>query len=284
MVKLLKYCLSLLAIISLICSCDNMSNETYHKLSEAERKTISLEYTQLAQKLEKGSPDNMKLLEKAIRINPDNDLAWRELSIPYLYRGMIKEWSDCINEAVRINPQSWQCRRGYDKLYYLRDYIGALYDLDVMDTLTPNVVDYVSSTSVDYLRGLCYLGLKDFENSKKYFNKYIEYEKKEVGEKYVDEDVFLYLGIIANYENDFDLALKHLDRAEKFEVSVAEVDYHKGIAFLNKGEYELAKKTLMVARKKYEEEKFLQSYFYEPFERIYISDIITLEAQLQNIS
>lgn len=281
--RLLKYCLSLIVVIQIV-SCDNLSNETYHKMSESERKILSSNYTQLAMKLEKGSPDNMKLLEKAVRLNSDNDLAWKELSIPYIYRGMYKEWSLHINEAVRINPQAWQSRRGYDKLHYLRDYTGALFDLDRMDTLTPQTVDYVSNTSVDFLRGLCYLGLKDFDNSKLYFHRYIDYESREVGEEFIDEDVFLYLGIIANYEKQYDLALEYLSRAEKFEVSIADVDYHKGVALLNKGQYELAKETLLSAREKYKDDNYLRSFYYEPLERIYFSDIKYLEAKLQEAS
>ncbi|NNF21025.1 MAG: hypothetical protein HKN67_03720, partial [Saprospiraceae bacterium] len=65
-----------------------MSNETYHHMSPDERRTLSADYTQLAKRLERGSSQNMRLLEKAIRINPSNDLAHYELSIPYLHNGM----------------------------------------------------------------------------------------------------------------------------------------------------------------------------------------------------
>lgn len=280
MERLLKYCLSLI-LVALMFSCENVSNETYHKLTESERKILSSEYTQLALRLEKGSPKHMRLLEKAIRINPENDIAWKELSVPYLYRGMFKEWSHHINEAVRLNPQAWQSRRAYDKLFYLRDYTGAIYDLDATDTLTNNVVDYVSNTSVDFLRGLSYRGLNDYENSKKYFNKYIEHETKEVGEEFIDESAFLYLGIIANDEGNFDLSLEYLERAEKYETSVAEVDYYKCVALLNKGEFERAKRALAKAREKFEDDKRLRSYYYEPLGRIYISDIEKLEMKLR---
>ena len=126
-----------------------LSNETYHHLSNDEKRKMSADYTQLSKYCERGSPKNMRLLEKAIRINPDNDLAYRELSLPYLYAGMISEWSSHMAKAVALNAEAWQGWRGYQKLYFLRDYSGALFDFDATDTLTFNKVDYPQNISVD---------------------------------------------------------------------------------------------------------------------------------------
>jgi tetratricopeptide (TPR) repeat protein len=91
---------------------------------------------------------------------------------------------------------AWQAWRGYDRLFYFRDYAGALFDLDATDTLTWDQVDYPQNISVDYLRGLCYMGLKDYDRAIEYFKKFAEDEATKVGEEFIDEAVFLYLGKI----------------------------------------------------------------------------------------
>jgi len=277
--RLLKYYLSFLVIV--VCaSCVEFSNETYHHLTHDERKTLSADYAQLARYCERGSPKNMRLLEKAIKIDPQNDLAWRDLALPYLYAGMINEWNKHMKKAVELNPVAWQDWRGYQKLYFFRDYSGALFDLDATDTLTFNQVDYPQNISVDYLRGMCYLGLEQYDRSIEYFDKYIDDETEKVGEAYVDESAFLYLGIIANSQNRFDDAIKHFERAAKFEIGNADLDYHKAKAYLSIGEIEKAQELLLNAKKKFEDDEYMRGFRYEAIEQLYLSDIKTLEASI----
>lgn len=280
MVKLLKYCLSIFIVAILFCSCFELSNETFYHLTWDERKKLSIEYTHLAKLLERGSPENMRLLEKAVIVDPKNDLAWRELSLPYLYAGMIKDWNENMSKAVELNAEEWQAWRGYQKLYFFRDYSGALFDLDATDTLTRNQVDYPQNISVDYLRGLCYLGLKQYDKSTEYFQKYIKDESQKVGEKYVDETAFLYLGIVANYQEDYETAIGYFNRAIAYESGPADIDYHKASAMLKLGEIDKAQELLLNAKKKFKDDERLKAFFYEAIEELYIQDIRTLEARL----
>jgi len=280
MANLLKYCLSLWLLLSLS-SCYEFSSETYHHLTQDEKRRMSADYTQLAKRLERGSSKNMRLLEKAVRINPDNDLAWRELSLPYLYSGQLEQWNYHMEKAIKLNPQAWQGWRGYQKLFFFRDYSGALFDFDATDTLTVGKTDYAQNISVDYLRGLSYLGLKDYERAIEYFQKYIDDETKKSGAKYVDETAFLYLGIIANHENKYERAINYFNRAEKYETSNADIDYHKAKALLHIGKIAEAEDLLMEARKKFKDDKYMYQYYYEAIEQIYLSDLNSLEANIK---
>jgi len=134
MERLWKYCLSIIVMTLVFSSCIELSNETYYHLSWDERRKLSADYTQLAKRLERGSPKSMRLLEKSVVIDPNNDLAWRELSLPYLYAGKIKAWNEHMSKAVDLNAEAWQAWRGYQKLYFFRDYSGALFDFDATDT------------------------------------------------------------------------------------------------------------------------------------------------------
>jgi len=277
---LLKYWASLLIFLTLTMSCDNLSNERYYKLTDEAKKAKSMEYTSLAGLLERGSPKSMRLLEKAVRIDPYNDRAWRELSLPYLYAGYLEEWNATISKAIEINPKAWQGWRAHDRMYYFRDYAGALYDLDATDTLTKNQVDYAQNTSVYFLRGVCYLGLKDFPKSIEYFEKYIEDEKVKVGDKFIDETAFLYLGIIALYKDDYTLAIKNLQRGIQYEEGYADYHYHLSRAYCYLGEEEKAEKHVEVAIEKFDKGNYMRGYRYEAVEQIYKSQISDLKQSI----
>jgi len=266
-------------------SCDNIRKESFHNFSKEEKVKLSKKYQQLAELLEKGSPNHMRLLEKALRINPNNDMAWRQLSLPYLYAGMLKEWHYHMDNAIKLNPQVWQGWRAYDRLYYLRDYSGALYDLDATDTLTVNQVDYLENTSVDYLRGLCYLGLNNFEMAHEFFDKFIDHEVDNVGEKFVDERVYLYKGMINIQEQKYFDAIKNLKRGIEFEEGNADFHYHLSVAFCHLGDLKEAREQLNIAIKKSDQENRLlgyrYGYRYEPIGRVYDEDIEDLKTALE---
>ena len=274
--SLQKYCLSLFIVLCVMSSCNNLSNETYYHMSDELRKSKSMEYTALAGLIERGSPKSMRLLEKAVRLDPNNDSAWRELSLPYLYAGMIKEWNENITKAIEANPQAWQSWRAHDRMYYFRDYAGALYDLDATDTLTKNQVDYAQNTSVDFLRGVCYLGMHDYPKSEEYFNIYIEDERSKVGDKFIDETAFLYLGIISLYKDRYDEAILYLKRGIKYEDGYADYHYHLARAYCYLGNNEKALKETEIALQKFDDNNHLQGYRYEALEQIYRTQITEL--------
>ncbi len=276
----LRFCLSIILVCIALQSCVKLSNERYNRLTIDERRALSAEYTQLAKRLEMGSAKNMQLLDKAVRINPKNDLAWRELSLPYLYAGMYEEWNQHIVKAIELNAQAWQAWRGYDRLFFFRDYAGALFDLDASDTLTRNQVDYPQNISVDYLRGLCYFGLKDYDKSVEYFQSFVQDETIKLGEGYLDESVFIYLGLIAIRQNKLKTAIGYFQRGNKFEESFADFNFHLAKVYCILDETELAQKELDIARNKFEDNNRLRGYRFEAIEQIYLSDIDALQEQL----
>ncbi len=276
MERLWKYCLSLNVAIVIVGCFDVVKND-YHMMPADERRRLSADYTQLARHMQAGSPEAMRTLEKAARIDPNNDLAWRELSRPYLSVGMIAEWNDHMERAVLLNPQAWQAWRGYHKLFYFRDYGGALFDFDLTDTLTVGQTDYPMNRSVDYLRGLCYLGLKNHEKAIEYFNIYIDDETQKVGAPYVDETAFLYLGIIAYREKEYDLALNHFNRAVQYEEGTADMYFHRSRTRLKLGDLPGAKQDFEKARTLFDDGRYHQGYDFEMPEQLYKSDLNAFE-------
>lgn len=269
-------------VFFVLSSCDYVSNETYHKMSPDERRARSAEYTQLAKRIELGSSENMRLLEKALRINPSNDQAHFDLSLPYLYNGIYDKYHEHISKAIELNPQAWQGFRGYHKLFYLRDFGGALVDLDATDSLTIDQTDFAQNMSVDYMRAICYYGLSNLEKSKEYFEIFIEKERSAVGESFIDENAFLFLGMIENKKGDYDQALNYFDRAVKYENGQADVHYHRAYSLQMLDNLDEAQREIEKAKSLYEEGKYLRGYNYETIGQIYLSDILNREEDIIN--
>lgn len=143
-----------------------------------------------------GTPAQQFLIKEALQLNPNHAEVWREMGVPYLKRGFTAEaMSIYYPKAVELDPVGWQGWRGYLYLYFYRDYKNALADFDATDTLTPNFVDYPQSLSVDFMRGICYLKMGQYQQAINYFDQHIEYEKGTTGLEYIESKTFLYKGI-----------------------------------------------------------------------------------------
>lgn len=192
MEKLLKLFLSALVIISVLSSCDNKREQAETVYNRA------INYPQ-------GSMMSINGIKRATEIDSTYDDAVRELSVAYLKRGLPHKWKPQMDKAVKCAPSNWIGYRGYNYLWFYRDYKKAIADFDATDSLTPNFIDNPQGHSVDYWRGICYLGLKNYEKSNWYFEKHIKKENEDFGEDYADLSAFLYNGIAyfesGNYEN-----------------------------------------------------------------------------------
>ena len=187
METLLKYCLNTLLLILLL-SCNGQKQLKTNPEKRAQAEKIYEEAIQHYQ----GTAEFQNGIIEAIDVDPTFDEGIRELSVAYLKRGIPHEWKKRIDIAVELNPTIWQGYRGYNYLWFYRDYKKAIADFDATDTLTPNFIDAPQGHSVDYWRGIAYLGLKEMEKSLAYFDKYINTEIEESGEDWVEVTAFLY--------------------------------------------------------------------------------------------
>ena len=274
-----KYYLSLLMIFSLV-SCFELSNERYNNLDPNEGRKLSDHYVSLANMRESGSTKNMRLLEKAARINPKNEQAFRELAYPYLYAGIYEKWNEFNQKAIELNPKAWQSQRGHTKLFYFRDYGGALSDFEFADTLTTDANDYVQNKSIEYLKGLCYLGLKNYSSAEECIAKYIKTETTKSGSQFIDQAAYIYLAIIKLHYQNYENALEILDDALKFPTPLSDSYYYKAKAHFMLGEINQAKKAIIEAKLKFDEEEYNKAIYYEVPYQIYLYDIEMLEKEI----
>ena len=267
MEKLLKYFLKLFILVVLF-SC----KEDYSNLNSEERRTIAKKIFKEGEHLPQGSAKSMTRIEKAIAIDSTFAEAIRELSVAYLKRGMPHKWKPIYDNAVKQDPKTWQPWRGYLYLWFYRDYKKAIADFDASDTLT-DYIDHPQGHSVDFWRGIAYLGLKDYENSIKYWDKHITRETNETGEDWVELEAFLYRGISYYESGNSEKALENFDKIITYFKHSADAKYYKAILAKKAGKIDEATQLIENAIIDFNSGYYNNRPYVETVRQIYIEDL-----------
>ena len=226
-----------------------------------------------------GTPEAMTLLDSILELDSTNAAAWREISIPYLKRGMPLQWKPFFDKAVYHDAKTWQPWRGYLYLWFFRDYEKAIADFNASDTLT-DYIDHPQGHSVDFWRGIAYLGLKDYENSLSYWDKHIQKETEESGEDWVELEAFLYRGIAYYESGNPEKALENFDKVIKYFKQSADAKYYKALILKQKGETQKSLSLVKEAKEDFNAGYFNNRDYVETLRQIYLEDLLHLEEEL----
>jgi hypothetical protein len=134
---------------------------------------------------------------------------------------------------------------------------------------------------VDYLRGLCYLGLKDYANAKKYFNQCIAEVTARSGEDWVEVKTFFYQGVVHNYLQQPDSALLYFDKGIRYYDKFSECYYYKAKILLGRGKKDEAMQTLLKGKELFQSGYALHHDYVEMAEQLYRSDFEELESEIK---
>lgn len=227
-----------------------------------------------------GTPRHMNAFAYALELDSTKAETYRELSVTYLKRGIPHKWKDWYDGAVKYDPETWQPWRGYLYLWFYRDYKKAIADIDASDSLTPHI-DHPQGHSVDFWRGIAYLGLNDYENSISYWNKHIQKETEESGEDWVELEAFLYRGIAYYESGEPKKALEDFDKAIQYFKQTADAKYYKSKILF---EQEKSKEALQLVKEAILD--FQQGYYnnrpyVETLRQIYIEDLEDLKQYIR---
>ncbi|MDT0620709.1 tetratricopeptide repeat protein [Croceitalea vernalis] len=249
------------------------------RLDLIEKRKLAEEIFKNGSHLPQGSPKSMTRIEEAIAADTTYAEALRELSVAYLKRGMPHKWLPQFNKAVRHDPKTWVPWRGYLYLYFYRDYKKAIADFNASDTLTKHI-DYPQGHSVDFWRGIAYLGLKDYDNSITYWDKHIKKETEDTGEDWVELEAFLYRGI-AHYESgNNQKAMKDFNKAIQYFKQTADAKYYKAKILLVQNKKEAAQKMINEAMIDFNSGFHNNYHYVELLHQIYLSDIEELKSEI----
>ena len=219
---------------------------------------------------------------EALEIDPTYEQGVYELSVAHLKRGMPNKWLPQYNKAVKMDSVSRIPWRGYLYLWFYRDYKKAIADFDASDTLTPNFIDAPQGHSVDYWRGIAYLGLNNHEKSNWYFEKHITKEAEDFGEDYVDLTAFLYNGISYYEAGNYEKALINFDKQLEYGKDLsADAKYYKAKIFKSQDKIATAKTLIDSAIDNFNSGYYNNRAYVETLRQIYLEDLEAFKKELE---
>lgn len=248
---------------------------------ELERRQISSQLVHGSYELGyQGSAHSQLLLGESIRLYPENAAAWREKGIPYLKRGIPDQFEVNYGKAVALDPVTWVGWRGYIYLYFYRDYERAILDFNALDTLTPDTDDFPQGQSVDYMRGIAYSNLGQYETAEKYFSRYIDAVASVEGEEWTDLNAFLYRGINREKGGDVAGAISDMNRITKYDRNNADAYFHRARMHLLLNHRKEAAKELIKAKAQFEKGFYHQRPYVYVWHQLSAIDIAELETAI----
>lgn len=221
-----------------------------------------------------GSLLSQKMFEILKSQYPDYSDAYFEQSVAFNKYGNYTKGFELLDKAVDLEPELHLGYRGWMKLRKLRDFDNAIKDFDRLDSLTPNVVDAPWGEDIDFLRGECYFGKKDYQKAIELFNRNVKNQK----EDWADIHSFVYLGLceyeLGNYKKaitEFQRALNQSERTPESYFGIAK-------AYQKLGEIEKAKENILKAEENINSKR--DDYYNEFLNEIYLSEILEFKQQL----
>jgi len=201
---------------------------------------------------------------------PEYSKAYMEKSVAFNKRGEYSKGFYYLNKAVKIDPVNNLGYRGWLRLVKLKDYKGAINDLEKLDSLTPNFEDYPWGENIHYLLGISYNGLGNLEQAKDEYNIYFNSEKDSSN---LNPMAFVYYGNILLKQDSLKKANKFFNIAISIDKNRTEAYYFKGIYFKKINELDSSNINFKKSLKLYDKGYKNQDSYNEVFQEIYRKDI-----------
>jgi len=217
-----------------------------------------------------GSRQSQTSFDRAIEMCPELDYAYMEKAVPYLKRGDFVTWKKLIDKAVNLKPTQHLGYRGWCRYQFLRDYRGAIADLELLDSLTEFDIGY--SQNGDYhlnvAKALCYKALGEKEEA----IAIIEQQLATPGYSAFMYD-YLHLGVLKMESGDNKGAIEALNKSIAINDYLAEPYYHLGLIYSKSGRGSESLQHFQKAK-----EYYLKGYkrfdpYTHPADKVYLSQI-----------
>ncbi|WP_300690649.1 tetratricopeptide repeat protein [Chryseobacterium sp.] len=214
-----------------------------------------------------GSGESQEGFDKAIGLCPDFSHAYMEKSVPYLKNGDFVTWKVLIDKAVDLDPKLYLGYRGWCKFQFLRDYSGAIQDLEELKKYYPE--DLGRSQNGDYnldvVRAMSYSALGKKGKAARIIERLL------AARGYVKGMFDHYqLGVTYFEQGKYDKALENFEKQSK-EYNFAENIYFKSKVSKIRNKDYLDLKTL--ALRTYDEGKTMKDIYTHHFNKVYRQQI-----------
>ena len=233
--------------------------------------------------LPQGSRICQQYLDSAIRLCPEYAEAWREISVPYLKRGDYRNWRKYMDRAVKLKPLAYTAVRGWCRFKFLRDYEGALFDLQKADTLSGFQPGQSGDGSYNLyiVMALCERELGNYTAAFRYFALGIDSVRARRGKTWLGLFDYLHRAVMEIKLKDYDKALSDLDLQSEIYDRYAETEYYRSMVFTATGHPQQARASLERARRLFITDGYhLSDIYCEMTDEVHLVDIETALSKL----
>ncbi|HFA48627.1 MAG TPA: hypothetical protein ENJ95_06350 [Bacteroidetes bacterium] len=220
-----------------------------------------------------GSREEQYYLQKSIDADPTYAAAWMEKSVAHNRRGEFAKGFELLNEAVRLAPLEYLGDRAYVKYTMLHDYEGALEDLVLLDSMTPDFTDAVWGKDIHHAIGIIHMQLGNYKKALASFDRSINGIVASRGEEWVDVKTFFYRGVVKMELNKYASSIRDFDKSIYYFEKFTEAHFYKGKVLLILNQPQSACHHFRKAKKYFEEGYLYKNYYYEAPHQVYMSDI-----------
>ncbi|MBB4807044.1 tetratricopeptide (TPR) repeat protein [Chryseobacterium defluvii] len=263
MEKFQKYCLSVLLVIlynhiPAQINCNAVEGENCKKACEIYNSASDYQ----------GFRESQEEFDKGLELCPGFDQIYSEKAVPYLKRGDFASWMLLMNKAVALNPTRHLGYRGWCRYQFLRDYQGAIQDIEELEKHFPK--GYLGySANGDYelhiAKALCYSALNQKQKAVEIIEKQLKDPQHNVG---------LYdhyqLGVTYFELGNYDKALENFEKQSKVYDYAENIYFKSKVSKIRNKDYLDLKK---LALKTYDEGKSMKDGYTHHFNKVYRKQI-----------
>lgn len=220
---------------------------------------------------QQGSYQSQQLFEKSIELCSTFAYSYMEKAVPYLKRGLFIEWKEMIDKAVDLAPKEYLGYRGWCRLQFLRDYKGAIKDIEELKSLVNYDIGYCQTGDyhLNIALALCYKQTGDFVKARELFVHQLN--AKNYSEGFYD---YYHFGVLEYQTGNFEEAIKYFDKQIEVNDYLGETYFFKALANKKLNQLELYSHNLKIAENYYRKGKIRTDTYTETIDKIYLSDIL----------
>ncbi len=234
-------------------NCEALQDENCKKSCEISNKAEKFQWNEYAQ----------SLFDEAIKLCPNNDYAYREKAVPFLKSGDFITWKKLIDKAVEINPNQNLGYRAWCRFQFLRDYQGAIIDLEKLKEYRPT--DLGSSQNGDYhleiVKAICYSAIHQKEKAIELFENQLS--NKNHSTCFYD---YYQLGVTYFELKKYDKALENFEKQSKIYDYAKNIFYKAKVSKTRNKDYLDLKNLALIT---YDEGKLMKDVYTHHFNKVY---------------
>lgn len=259
--------ITLLLSIYILCSSYGPPNCNLYKQQEACYQACK--EAEMAIRYPQGSKRSQQYFDQSISHCPSFDYSHYEKAVPYAKRGLMKDWKEMIDEAVRLDPKEHLATRGWYHFFFMHNYEAAIQDLDALEQLVKYDIGYTGDGyyHLNIMKALCWKGLNQPQKAIALITQQVESANYSPG--LYD---YLHLAVLHLETGDIDAALHYL-QLQVDANDVSEVYYYKALCMKQLNQPEAHQSNLEQALSYYDTENTMANPYRQLVDEIYRIDI-----------